>query len=226
MALFYIHHNLDGWAAKLPTKECVGVFDFLPADLRLPIAFEDADESNDSHIESGKDHGDSLDSHFWTDPLMVKAIVPQLTETLSRLDPQGSGVYHANSERFVRDLDALDTQLQETLASVKSRPVFLFHPSLQYLLKRYGLVFAGCIEPFPGKEPSPKYLQGIVDRLKAAHAKAIFTEPQLSPRPAQAVAEAAGVKLFELDPNGGVPGRESYSELLLYNARILREALE
>ena len=145
---------------------------------------------------------------------------------VARADPDGAGEYQANAGEFTRQLDKLNQELERIVSGIKGRPVFLFHPSFQYFLKRYGLVFAGSIEPFPGREPSPKYLQEMVERLQAAGAKAIFTEPQLSPRPAEIIAEAAGVRVFELDPNGGVEGRETYSDLLLYNARVLREALE
>jgi len=54
----------------------------------------------------------------------------------------------------------------------------------------------------------------------------VLTEPQLARRPAEVVAEAAGVRCYEMDPLGGVPGRETYSELLRYNARVLVEALQ
>ena len=42
---------------------------------------------------------------------------------------------------------------------------------------------------------------------------------------AEVVAEAAGLPLFELDPNGGTQGRMTYSELVLFNARTLAGAL-
>ncbi|MBI3735894.1 hypothetical protein HY256_05215, partial [Candidatus Sumerlaeota bacterium] len=44
--------------------------------------------------------------------------------------------------------------------------------------------------------------------------------------PAEALAEAAGAKIAELDPNGGMEGRRAYSDLILYNANSLAEALK
>jgi ABC-type Zn uptake system ZnuABC Zn-binding protein ZnuA len=94
------------------------------------------------------------------------------------------------------------------------------------LLKRYGLEYAGVIEPYPGKEPMPRHIEKLVRRLQQARAKAVFSEPQLPERPAQVLAETAGVKLRVLDVTGGLPGRMTYAELILYNARVLREALQ
>jgi len=33
-------------------------------------------------------------------------------------------------------------------------------------------------------------------------------------------------KVYQLDPLGGIKGRETYEELLLYNASIFREAFD
>jgi hypothetical protein len=48
----------------------------------------------------------------------------------------------------------------------------------------------------------------------------------LPPQSAYAVAEEAHLKVVEIDPNGGVPGRETYRELVLFNARAVRSAFE
>jgi hypothetical protein len=39
------------------------------------------------------------------------------------------------------------------------------------------------------------------------------------------IAQEADVPLFELDPIGGTPGRDSYEALLRYNADVLEKAL-
>jgi ABC-type Zn2+ transport system substrate-binding protein/surface adhesin len=114
------------------------------------------------------------------------------------------------------------------MAPVKGQPVFLFHPSFNYFLQRYGLVYAGVIEPFPGKEPSPKYLQGIVKRVTQVHARALFTETLLPVAPAGVIAEAAHVPLVELDPGCGNSGRSysDYADWVRYNARLFLQALD
>ena len=102
----------------------------------------------------------------------------------------------------------------------------LSHPFFQYFLNRFDIHLAGIIEVIPGKEPSPRELMKIIKKVKRENVKAIFTHPQLPDRAAESVAEAAGIKVYELDPIGGVTGRVTYNELLLYNTRILFEALK
>ena len=102
----------------------------------------------------------------------------------------------------------------------------LFHPSFLYLLKRYGMKYAGSIEPIPGKEASPQYIIEVTKRIQDLKVRAVFTEPQLARRPAEIVSESAGVPLFELDPNGGTQGKMTYEELMRYNAGVFAKALK
>ncbi len=215
--LVYVAEDLDGWVARFPAKRKVELLKLLPRERILFMT--------EHHREADEERREIVDPHFWMDPLAVKAILPKLADALSELDPDGSETYRANAERFAAELDALHEELSRTLAPVKGKPVILFHPSFQYLLKRYGLEMAGVIEEFPGKEASPRYIEDMKNLIQGKGAKAVFTEPQLNPRPAEVVAGEAGVKLFLLDPLGGVEGRDTYADLLRYNAGVLLEAL-
>jgi ABC-type Zn uptake system ZnuABC Zn-binding protein ZnuA len=219
VSLFWVSPLLDGWAVKLSSDRKVQVLDLLPADERLFA---------ETHV-----HGDRekfpesrvVDPHFWTDPLEVRAMLPRLTEELARLDPEGRAVYARNADAFSKQLQLLHEELQRTLAPVRGQAVILFHPSFLYLLRRYGLVCAGAVEPSPGREPTAREMQDLIRRVKLSGVRAIFSEPQLPVQPARVMAESAHVKLSMLDPTGGVEGRRTYGELLRYNAAALAEAL-
>lgn len=215
-ALVYVGKGLDTWAAGFSAARKIELMGLLPAEYRLRMA---------EHGHGG--HGDGVsDPHFWTDPLAVKAMLPVLVEVLCELDPDGGETYRTNAETFSGELDALHAELQRTLQPVKGEAVFLFHPSLRYFLKRYGLEMAGVVEPFPGKEPTAEYIRKMKRVVAERGVKAVFTEPQLPEAPARVIAEETGTGLFVLDPLGGVEGRGTYAELLRYNAKVLLEALK
>lgn len=227
-ALFWVAENLDGWAADIPAAEKVKAIYLLPEEWRLP-AHEHTHSGADPEDKAGAEgdeatHG--VDPHFWLDPLAVRAAVPALTAELIRLDPPGKEIYEKNAADFSARLDALDLDIAKELAPVTGGKLIVFHPSFYYFAKRYGLEIAAAIEPFPGKEPTPKYLVYLTSLLRNNGAMAIFSEPQLPREPAEAIAEAAHVKLYELDPNGGGEGRKTYEELIRYNADVLAEALK
>jgi zinc transport system substrate-binding protein len=217
LAVFHVSENLDGWAADLPARKRVALISLVPDAFRLE-AKDDHDHGHDH------DHGDT-DPHFWGDPLAVRAMLGPLADALTEADPEGEAQYRAEAVRFGAELEALDAELRRSLEPVQGAAAILFHPSWGYFLARYGIRTAGTVEPFAGKEATPKFLAELTALAQRESVRAIFTEPQLARRPAEVVAEAAGVPCYELDPLGGVAGRETYAELLRYNARVLLEAL-
>jgi len=222
-ALFTAGPGLDDWAERLPTKNVFRIVDLIPEDQLLTF------ESEVSHGEGDHAHSHdegTIDPHFWTDPhtaaFALTGIYKVLPEVCPELEKQKLDEnYGSAAAKFA----LIQMQIHEQLNPLKGRAVLLFHPSFNYLLHRFDIRVAGVIEPSPGKEPSPKQLKELRDIIAREGITTIFTEPQLNPGPAQALAEAAGVKLAELDPNGGVPGRETYEELIRYNANVLAEAL-
>ncbi len=222
----YTAKTLDEWAIKMNAKNKIEVFSLLPKNLQLSFDEACCEHTHGEVAESQHEHSEgNYDPHFWLDPLTVKSLLPALTDTLSKLFPEYSKTFANNSELFAKRLDLLNKQVGQILSGKEGRSLFTFHPSFRYFIARYGLAYGGSIEVSPGKEPSPKFLVELSDKIKQTGTRAIFSEPQLSISSAKAVAEATGTILFELDPLGGVTGRTKYSDLIIYNAKILQKAL-
>lgn len=213
-ALFYGAPDLDEWVTELDVPARIALLDFVPDSLLLTLP-----GGGDAHHPSG------IDPHFWMDPVAVRAVIPALADTLCGIDPPGCRDYRSNAQRFSARLDSLDSYIRTVLEPAAGSSVLLAQPFFLYFANRYGIALAGIVEPIPGKEPSPRYLQELVAVAKSRRARAIFTQSQLPSRSAQAVAEGAGVPLFQLDPLGGGAGRTAYVDLLRYNTDIVREAL-
>lgn len=221
----YTSESLDAWTGNLITKHSIEVLNLVPNDFKLSNC-ETCSHHHESDATSTHNHKDGdFDPHFWTDPLTVKAMLPNLVDTLSKLIPDYAQTFKTNADLFAKRLELLNKQIAQILSEKQGKSVFMFHPSLKYFINRYGLQYGGSIEVAPGKQPSPNYLKQLSDKINATNTKAIFSEPQLSEMSAKAVAENTGTLLFVLDPLGGEPGRTKYSDLLLYNARILQKAL-
>lgn len=221
-AFFLGGKNLDDWALKLKNRHRIELLGLVPQDLLLYVK----EHHDESHIhEDDHHHGSGVDPHFWTDPLTVKGLLPALTDSLCAIDPGGSDIYHKNSILFAQQLEDLYQKINEMLAPVRGKAVVLSHPFFQYYLHRFGIPMVDAVEIFPGREPSPKEIKQIIQQVKRKQVQAIFTHPQLADRPAKIIAEASGLKIYELDPLGGTVGRQSYEELLLYNTHKLVESL-
>lgn len=225
-AIFYVSDELDGWATKTNNKNKYCLINMLQGNYVL--YFDGEHEHNESENEN-HDNKQIKDPHFWTDPIAVKSIIDTLSFTLIHILKDYKVEISQVGEKLIKfsiDLKILDTELKILLAPLENKPVFLYHPSFRYFLKRYGLNYMGAIEPAPGKEPTPNYITETINKIKSSNTKAIFSEPQLADKIAKMIAESAGVKLYMLDPIGGVEGRKTYFDLINYNAQVLVKAFE
>lgn len=167
-----------------------------------------------------------VNPHVWLDVTIMMGAAEAIRDALSEIDPANADAYATNTIKLLADLEQLDAELLLALEPVRGAPFVPFHDAWPYFTQRYGLNLILEIEPFPGREPSPAYLQAALAEIAATGARAIFSERQLSPRPAEVVAEAAGLPLYMLDPEGGGAGHaETYQELMRFNACVLLEAL-
>jgi zinc transport system substrate-binding protein len=183
-------------------------------------------EADSAEREDHDDHAlGAPDPHVWMDPERMIAIADAIAEELASIDPAGKTTYVENAATVKASLEELDAELTTRSKAWSKRTIVTFHGSMSYFARRYGLVIAAVVEPVAGTEPTATYLAEVVEAIERNHAAALFTEPQLDKGPARVIAEEARVPLGELDPVGGVPGRDSYEALMRWNADQLDRAL-
>ena len=229
--LVVLNGGLDEWLHELveASGSQAEVFEALVevADFPVDEVERDKDESPDENERSPS--ADELhlgiNPHIWLDPLRIAALAPDLGEALARVDPENAELYRSNAATLARELEMLDQELKAILADVRQAPFVPFHDAWPYFAERYDLNLVIEIEPFPGREPSPRYLANALAAIKESGAKAIFNEAQLSDRPAQVLAAEAGVELATLDPLGGAGELQTYDALLRYNALTIARVL-
>jgi len=215
---FYGSSALDGWAANLDVKNKVELLSLVPKNFLHDIEIHHESENTTEHI--------GTDPHFWTDPLTVKATLPQIVNEFIRIDPAAEKIYKKNATDFSNKLDLLDSLIKIETTQIKFKNVFTDHPFYSYFFDRYGFNVVGSIEIAPGSQPTPKDIENLITLVKAKDVKAIFTHQQQSDKPANVLAESTGIKVFTLDPIGGVKGRMTYSEIILHNLSIIKIALK
>lgn len=218
LTLVYVSPELDGWIAQIGSPHRIAAMGLLPESLRLKMP-EDVLMEEDGH---GHGH---IDPHFWPDPAAVMEVAMPLALELGRLLPEKATAFADNAQALEGKLRALDAEIKAQFAGIAHRKVAVFHPSWLYFLRRYGLEVTAIIEPSPGKELSPRSMEAIINRLKETQTRILLTEPQLARGPVQAVADAAGVPVVEIDPLGGSIGATMYEDLMRKNAAVLQKAL-
>lgn len=165
------------------------------------------------------------DPHWWLSPVLAARSLAPLAEALAAVDPAGAEGYRRRARETADVYLALDRELAEKLAPVRGKRFVSAHRAWIYFADRYGLVEAASIEPVPGREPSPHELKALVEEGRRGGLGRLFTEPQFPPAAARVVAREAHLELALVDPIGGVPGRETYPQLMRFNADAFRHAL-
>lgn len=169
--------------------------------------------------------------HFWLDPTLVKQYyLPAITARLSELDPAGKSTYEANSAAYGQQLDALDSELKARIDQLpaQNRKLVTFHDAFPYFAKHYGFELVGVVLENVGQEPSAAELAALVEKVKAAGVKAVFSEAQFNPRLSQTLADEAGVSrvittLYN-DALGPAPA-DTYLGLMRWNVDQIVTAL-
>jgi ABC-type Zn uptake system ZnuABC Zn-binding protein ZnuA len=160
------------------------------------------------------------------DPVRMTAVVDDIAAQLAAIDPAGKATFASNADAAKQQLAALDAQLLARSKLWRQHTIVTFHGSMSYYAKRYGVTIAAVVEPLAGKEPTAAYIAEVIAAIRRNHAAALFSEPQFDKAPAETIAKEAKVPLGELDPVGGVPGRDSYDKLLTWNTDQMEKVLK
>ena len=163
--------------------------------------------------------------HVWLDPINAIHQVNMICDAFIKADPKHAKAYKANAQAYIAKLKTLDSYIKSQVAQFKSRDFIAAHSSWVYFAHRYGLRQVGAIEESPGKEPTPAELNRIIKIARKNHVRAVFSEPQLPPKPAQVIAQEVGAKVLTLDPLGAPPDYD-YLKTMRENIREIAKALK
>ena len=215
--------DMDTWVETIITGAAGGarVVHLGETVKTIPIDVAPVGDAHDADEKPG-----APDPHFWMDPVIMAGAADTIARELAAVDPAGKDTFAANAKTVEDSLAKLDQEIAARAKTWSKHTIVTFHGSMSYYAKRYGITIAAVIEPLAGKEPTATYLAEVIDAIKKNQAAALFTEPQLDKGPGQTIAKEAGVPLGELDPVGGVPGRDSYEALLTWNADQLEKVLK
>jgi ABC-type Zn uptake system ZnuABC Zn-binding protein ZnuA len=168
--------------------------------------------------------------HFWLDPTIVRdGYVPKIVEALATAAPHDRATFEANAAAYAKELTALDEELQAQVATIPAanRKLVTFHDAFPYFARHFGFELVGVVVSNVGQEPTAAELAALVQTVKDANVKAVFSEAQFNPKLAQTLADEAGVRVVSNLYNDalGPPPADSYAGLMRWNVQQIVEAL-
>ena len=187
---------------------------------------EHADESADEGAHKEAEHdADSLDPHFWLDPVRMKSAATAIEEALATADPDHAEDYKTNLETLTSTLDGLDSSYQGGFNQCERKTFITSHAAFGYLADRYGLTQTSISGIDPEQEPSAADIAAAKKAVEDTGSTTIFTEELVSPETAEAVASETGATTAVLSPIESAPEDADYAGAMSANLDALRTAL-
>lgn len=169
--------------------------------------------------------------HLWMDPVLAQAYVGKIRDALVQIDPAHKAEYERNASAYDARLSALRHWVAAQIATIppKQRAMIIFHNAFDYYDRRFGIQTVGVIELSPGQDPNPGYIGQLVDLARSHHVRAVFSEPEYSPKLAQTLAKSAGIRIVTNlydDSIGNDPRVGNYIDMLRYDTGVIVGALK
>ncbi len=163
----------------------------------------DLSEGLDLIAQGNMQHGDhvhpvGVDPHIWLSPILVKQMAKRILDELSVLNPAQSAKYKTNYLEFVKEIDQLNIEISNKLKPFEGRKIIVFHPSLSYYVRDYGLLQYSLESG--GKEPTPQRMTELIDLAKNENIKVMYIQGELDRDHARVFAEEVKGEVIQVRP--------------------------
>jgi zinc/manganese transport system substrate-binding protein len=173
------------------------------------------------------------DPHWWQDPRNAVLATEAVRDALAEADPEGRRAYERNAALYVRELRALDDDIERCMQRVphEKRKLVTTHDALGYFADRYGLEVIGSVIPSLSTQaqPSAKEVDALVEQIEEEGVEAIFPEAAVSQRLERAISRESGAEVggeLWADSLGGEgSGADTYVDAMRANADVLAEGM-
>ncbi len=177
-------------------------------------------------IELIKDESEGENPHVWVSVSMAIRQVQNISEQLAAADPVHAQAYKTNAAVYLAKLEDLRVRMHQGLDGIKQKDIITFHEAFPYFAQEFNLNIAAVVEREPGSEPSAEEIAETVVLVREAGIKAVFAEPQYSPKAAETIASETGIQVSYLDPAvSGPDDPNAYISIMDQNLATLVKVL-
>jgi ABC-type Zn uptake system ZnuABC Zn-binding protein ZnuA len=210
--------GLDDWLEKTITNAAATGTPLVKLAVDLPGV----------ELLPGEDPG-TRNPHLWMDVAYARLYVDRIAAALEAADPANAAAYETQATAYKVRLDALDASVRSMISTipVTNRKLVMFHDAFPYFARAYGITIVGVAVEAPGQDPSAGEIARLIEAIKAAGVKAIFSEAQFPTQLVDQLARETGATIVAnlYDDALGDPPVTSFEALIQWDAEQLVEAL-
>ena len=140
----------------------------------------------------------AIDPHIWSSPRNMRIMAQNICTALTEIDSIHSAYYQANCDRLMQRIDSVESVVSQVLDPCKGSAFAIYHPSLSYLARDYGLLQL-CLENM-GKENSAVALKNTVDEAIEHDVKVVFVQQEFNPRQVETFARELDAEVVKINP--------------------------
>lgn len=147
-------------------------------------------EENHGHL--------NYDPHIWTSLRNARIMARQTCRVLSEAFPDNRDYFKARLDSLDCHLDSLDKSLSSRLEPFKDRAILVWHPSLSYFARDYGLRQIAV-----GHEHKESSITGLKERLDLVRREkpaVFFYQKEFDSRQSKAITDAIGLRPVVIAP--------------------------
>ena len=138
------------------------------------------------------------DPHLWTSPDNMSLIARNVCNALCRLDSTDIDGYVSRLSDAEAMLCAVDSTIRARLATGADSCFVVFHPSLTYFARLYGL--RQMVLEEHGKEPSASHIKHTIDEARRLGVGKIFIQAEFDKKHAESIARELNAAIITIDP--------------------------
>lgn len=138
------------------------------------------------------------DPHLWTSPDNIAVIAKNVCDALCSVDSINTDGYRTRLQALTEKITATNSYIAQRLDTLRGSSFLVFHPSLTYFARLYGLHQLSIEEE--GKEPSAAHIKSIIDEAKRRGVKLVLVQSEFDSKNAVTIANEIGARVVTIDP--------------------------
>ncbi|EQB40272.1 hypothetical protein M947_02745 [Sulfurimonas hongkongensis] len=224
--VIYSGAGLEPWTSSFEFKNRV-------IDMSKHVKLLNSEHGSCNH-EEHQHHGgheEEMDPHYWLDIQNMIDATNLIAGEFSKLSKENEELYRKNAEIYISELQAIDEEYKQRLASCKKETIIVNHNAFSYLSQNYGFEVEALSGLSPDAQSNAQNMLKLIEHVKEHDLKVVFFESFVSDKAMKSIANEANVAVDVLQPLGNITADEakkdlSYKDIMLENLEKISNALE
>lgn len=166
-------------------------------DIKVVTLSEGVDFIESTCSRGGGEHI-HYDPHYWTSPKEAKIMATNMYKAIIEFDKPNASYYKSNYDKLIEELNSFDLMVETILSTKQNRKFAIFHPSLSYFARDYGLQQLSL--EHNGKEVTPLMMQQTIKEALNSGVKTVFIQKEFNPAQVQTFAKEIKADVVVINP--------------------------